>query len=93
MVLQEAIIINGEGQRRENMKIIGFLNYPKFIFKKLVERELKEKSKYGFVLHPVFKKSHYNVKLHKNILPNINKNYFTVNNEGIFLFIDKKKTK
>jgi len=83
---QEAIIINGKEQRRENMKIVGFPNYPKYIFKKLLERELKEKIKYGFVLHPVFKKQNYDIKVCKTKIPNVSKSFFLANNDGVSLF-------
>ena len=85
---QEAIIIHGKEQRREGMKIVGFPNYPKFIFKKLLERELIEKRKYGFVLHPVFKKQNYDIKVCKTKIPSVSKSFFIVNDDGISLFFD-----
>ena len=84
---QEAIIRKDNEQRKEKMKIIGFPNYPKYIFKKLLERELKEKIKYGFAIHPVFKKSCYDIKLNKTIIPNVSKSFFMINNGNISLFI------
>jgi hypothetical protein len=84
---QEAIIIKDNEQRKERIKIIGFPNYPKYIFKKLLERELKEKIEYGFVIHPVFKKSCYDIKLNKTIIPSVSKSFFMINNGDISLFL------